>query len=70
MKSIIISFAIENVIENTNNELQRIAKFIGKDVFENIGSKFFSLKQHETKEFAFDISIKKKSLEIYNYLKN
>ena len=60
----------KELCENTNNELQRIAKFIGKDVFENIGSKFFSLKQHETKEFAFDISIKKKSLEIYNYLKN
>ena len=60
----------KELCENTSNELQKITNFIGEDFFRNIESKFFSLKQHETKDFHFDSSNKKKSLEIYNYLKN
>lgn len=57
----------EELCKDTNEVVNRINNFIGENVIENVKSQNFKLKKYNQYEYQFDSSLKKESLDIYNY---
>ena len=66
----IIFVDYKDICTNSEFEFKKISNFIGENIYENIEKKKFLHKTYDLKEFNFISEYVKKSLEIYDNLKN
>ena len=60
----------EELCKNPTEVVNRINNFIGENVIGNIKDLNFKLKKYNQNEYQFNTSLKKDSLDIYNYFLN